>query len=323
MSVDTPNANRVLRSIAAVVDQAKFVVFDKDAAVQFVKELIQDGPPTPPAWDTEHHFFDDSERTVHYLLLLDSLNFCFWANPRWSVKYNETKLVGYKALAAALKAAMERGVPLDDARFLCQIDREQMEDIIQSKGQIPLVEERAAITREVGMALIRHHRGKVVNLLEAAKGSAWRVIDFLIADFPNFRDVAYYGPRQVMLLKRAQIFCADLYSAFKGEKWGAFHDIDQLTAFADYRLPQILRKHGVLFFSPDLADRVDNMELIQAGSEEEVEIRALTIHAVEKLKEILAEKGCQMKTIEVDWILWNKTRGLDVPPFHRTLTTFY
>ena len=45
--------------------------------------------PTPgPMWDTRYHFFDGTERTVNWLLLLDALNFCFWAEsgqPRWSI----------------------------------------------------------------------------------------------------------------------------------------------------------------------------------------------------------------------------------------------
>ena len=40
---------------------------------------------------------------------------------------------------------------------------------------------------------------------------------------------------QVFLYKRAQIFAGDLFGAFGGRGLGAFHDIDQITMFADYR----------------------------------------------------------------------------------------
>ena len=35
-----------------------------------------------PTWDTRYHFFDGTERTVNWLLLLDALNFCFWAEAK-------------------------------------------------------------------------------------------------------------------------------------------------------------------------------------------------------------------------------------------------
>lgn len=56
--------------------------------------------------------------------------------------------------------------------------------------------------------------------------------------------------------KRAQIFVADIYGAFAGQGYGHFHDIDQLTMFADYRVPVVLRLLGVLQYSQQLADKV-------------------------------------------------------------------
>lgn len=56
--------------------------------------------------------------------------------------------------------------------------------------------------------------------------------------------------------KRAQIFVADVYGAFGGQGYGLFHDIDQLTMFADYRVPVVLRLLGVLQYSQQLADKV-------------------------------------------------------------------
>ncbi len=41
------------------------------------------------------------------------------------------------------------------------------------------------------------------------------------------------------LYKRAQILVADLWAAFRGRSYGAFVDIDSITMFADYRVPQV------------------------------------------------------------------------------------
>ena len=42
----------------------------------------------------------------------------------------------------------------------------------------------------------------------------------------------------------------------QGQAYGNFHDIDQLTMFADYRVPVVLRELGVLQYSPTLAAQV-------------------------------------------------------------------
>ena len=83
--------------------------------------------------------------------------------------------------------------------------------------------------------------------------------------------MALYRTHKVRFLKRVQICVADLHNSFSGQSWGAFPDIDQLTVFADYKLPQVLRQYGILEYHPSLAQRIDNQEIIEAGSEEEVE----------------------------------------------------
>lgn len=72
----------------------------------------------------------------------------------------------------------------------------------------------------------------------------------------RFRDNAVYRGRQVFLYKRAQIFVADVYGAFGGRGLGSFRDIDQLTMFADYRVPVVLRKYHVLEYSAALQSQV-------------------------------------------------------------------
>jgi hypothetical protein len=100
--------------------------------------------------------------------------------------------------------------------------------------------------------------------------------------------------------------------------------LDWLTAFADYKLPQLLRAHGVLVFDPALSERIDNRELITPGSDEEVEIRAATVQTVEFLVEELEELGRTAMAFQVDWALWNLSQGMELPfPYHRTLTVFY
>ena len=101
--------------------------------------------------------------------------------------------------------------------------------------------------------------------------------------------------------------------------------MDKLTAFADYKLPQVLRHLGILHYSKPLAQKVDQLVYLKVGSPEEIEIRANTIWAVELIRKQLEGKGKGLRPFEIDWILWNMGQQEDfkVKPYHRTLTIFY
>lgn len=72
----------------------------------------------------------------------------------------------------------------------------------------------------------------VVRLIEKAGHSAGKLVNLLAKHFPAFRDEARFDGRKVRILKRAQIFVADIWAAFNGSGYGAFDDIAHLTMFA-------------------------------------------------------------------------------------------
>ena len=73
---------------------------------------------------------------------------------------------------------------------------------------------------------------------------------------------------EAAFLKRAQL-CASLLDAIGAVNW---IDMHELTAFSDYRLPQLFRAHGILKLESELERRIEAGELIPEGSEEEVEL---------------------------------------------------
>jgi Potential Queuosine, Q, salvage protein family len=99
---------------------------------------------------------------------------------------------------------------------------------------------------------------------------------------------------------------------------------------------------GVLRYAPELASQIDAQIELPAGSEGEVEIRAASVVAVERLRDAVealmqgaAEQQQQQQqeqqqqtkllSIHLDWALWTqgeKQRDVD-PPHHRTRTIYY
>jgi len=307
-----------------VCDRSAYVAIDSGGIDRLARLLI-DAPL--PQWNYKRHFYDSSERTVSYLLILDALNFCFFPEPRWQVIVGGEQIQGYFGLASVLKQALMAGKPpIDDFSYLMCVKEQEVRALLQGEhptGEIPLLKERVTILRELGHRMVSLYQGKTTNLIEEADGSALRLINILVEDFPSFCDEAWYAGEKVAFYKRAQILVSDLYASFHGGSFGAFREMEKLTAFADYKVPQILRDEGVLEYSEVLARIVDSKGWIRAGSAYEVEIRAGMIVAVELLRRALSRLGRALLSIEIDWLLWNMAQGREMAPHHRTLTTFY
>lgn len=137
------------------------------------------------------------------------------------------------------------------------------------------MKERLACVREAGKVLYEKYQCNIPNLISAANGSAAALVNLLARDFSAFRDEHKFEGRRkpVRFLKRAQIFVADLWACFEGESYGSFRDIDKITMFADYRVPQILCGLGCMSYSPKLDAAVRAGQLIESGSSWELQMR--------------------------------------------------
>ena len=65
-------------------------------------------------------------------------------------------------------------------------------------------------------------------------------------------------------------------------------------------MPQIIRNEGILVYSNQLAEKIDNMVLIPSMSAEEVEIRASAIWGVELIRQELGKYNAG----EIDNAIW-------------------
>ena len=339
-TLESPDTSGVLTSTRAVVLQARSVSLEYAPVQQLARQLVSPESARSgveplsaiPTWPARYHFFDGTQRTVNWMLLLDALNFCFWGEKgqaRWQISYQGELLNGYWAEAAALRRAVEEGKPVWDAGYLSNIDSQELAFIFRGLSSdtpdIPLFEERLRIAREVGQVLQERFAGQFSHLVEQVQQNGVKLAMALTTHFSSFRDVATYNSQEVRFLKRAQICVADLYGAFNGQSWGAFQDLDQLTIFADYKLPQVLRHYGALVYTPELAAQVDQQEQLAPGSAEEVEIRAATVWACELLRrEGVRLSGRPLTAAEVDQWLWHLGQDAEhMQPYHRVRTIYY
>ncbi len=304
-----------------ILSRARRVRLDP-VRIAALAERLRDLPPV--AWEGRYHFRGEEELTLRYLLVLDALNFCFWppssvTEEKWSIPGPDgERLTGYFALAWALRRAAEG----DPSFFSPEESAVVTEDRVQvALREVPLLSWRVRVLREVGETLLLF--GSAREFFACARGSCRRLVELVTSHLPLFRDAAVYRGREVVFHKRAQILCADLWGTFGGEGPGRLHDLDWLTAFADYKLPQFLLAEKALVLHPALVGRIRDLTPLAAGSAEEVELRAATVVAVDELTALLQNEGMDLLPFAVDWMLWNLSQGPLSVPHHRTRTPFY
>jgi hypothetical protein len=320
----------VLTTTAPVAEGAGSVRIDPEAVELFARARAGQGPPAH-AEEALHCTFLPPRRFANYLLALEALNFCFWDDaPRWRVTYRGASHDGYWALAAALhRAIREDGTPVWDAALLAEMTAERSAHLLRGEGSpVPLLEARAAHLREAGSVLLSRWEGEFANLIEECGGRAAVLVRRIVEEFPSFRDEAEWRGKRVVFYKRAQICVADLARMVPHHPLGRLEGLHRLTAFADYKVPQVLRKEGILVFAETLAERVARGEELAAGSEEEVEIRAATIWGCEWIARALARAGAPgtepPTAAGVDYLLWSAGQDkTGLPPYHRTRTIYY
>ncbi len=315
--------DRVRDACRRVAEKSVHVRIDYPSIPAYARSL-PDAKTIRPQLDPGCHYLDRGRDTVAFLLTLDAINFGSGFFPQMRKR---DAMSGYFTVAAALNDVYHQHGPLS-ARQLAAITASQCtrifsqdpaDDIMQQ-----LMEHFARALNDLGRYLLDRFDGSFTRLVEAAGASAARFVH-LLGRMPAFNDVQLYDRIEVPFYKRAQIAVADLAIAFKGQHWGHFDDLQDLTIFADNVVPHVLRLDGILVYAPQLIERIAAGTLLPAGSAEEVEIRACAVHAVELIKERMHQAGKTISSWQLDNLLWNRGRQprYKAVARHRTRTVFY
>jgi hypothetical protein len=248
----------------------------------------------------ERHYLDASpEWVARYVLVIDTINFGSGWFP--TLRHGETEAMTDRVAAFARGRAAG---PWWGAE-LRALTAAHVADVLDEEPGHELMELYAQGLRQLGAWAGQRD---ALELVALARGSAARFARLLATNLRFFADAGFY--------KRAQIAANDLVLA------GAttFGDVDALTVFADNFLPHVLRLDGVLIYDDALAARIDAGEPLAAGSAQERELRACTIHACELLA---ARAGVPPRTLD-NW-LWNRALegGYATRPAHLCRTVFY
>lgn len=313
---------RIRQGAAHVMKRARSVSIDAGAleALAQSRDLLAASIQLDPI----DYYVGAPEDTAAYILTLDAINFGSGYFPYLAKRPGHS---GYFTIASFLRENWEAEGPWD-AHRLAATSADDCARVMNQNPGVPEVAELMSLfsraLNDLGEFLLNRFDGDPTGPIVAANRSAARLAETLI-EMPLYRDVSHYAGFEVPFYKRAQLTSADLAAVFKGEGYGKFADLDQLTIFADNLVPHVLRREGVLVYAPALAARIDAGELLEAGSPEEVEIRAAAVHAVECCVGLLRKADVKITARQLDTVLW--TRGqlaaMKAHPRHRARTTNY
>ena len=316
--------NPVRKTTIFVVKNARDVKINRKAIKELARDWAKNGIEKS-LWPEDFHLQTKNQRKLlDYLIILDSINFCFWnKKQRWQIKYKGKKYNGYYALSLALKKFFEDNPEKADLYYLSKISFADFKNILQGGKNLLFLKKRWQIARTAAKSIIKNYGGSK-KFVESANHKFCLLTHKICKELPGFNDIFSYQGKKIYLLKRAQILCSEIWGAFKGKGIGYFEDLDYLTCFPDYKIPQILNFLGILEYSERLNKKIKNKVLIPMGSLQELEIRSATVQAVEILKKELKARGQDMPAFQLDWILWNKSKKDKMKNhYHLTKTIFY
>lgn len=318
----------ILDSIKPVVQRAKFVRINIDLINNFVESVTKE-----EVGDSEIKYGISKEQNlseeeyIAYAFVLASLQFCFWGDPKWTIEINNKKYDGSEGLVNSLKIAIDSNSKILDPKYLSELSYENLSSILYGNPEIPLLKERLEILNSLGEITQREFGGLFSNIVKKSNNEASEIVKTLISKYPKVFDdsVDYHGDR-VQLQKRVQLvpmYLSDLHH--KGLSTYNITGMEKLTGLADYKVPQMLRKIGILEYNSELSNMVDNKVEIIAGSDEEIEIRAFTIYSGELARKLLINRFPEISGARVHKILWSRsqTKYADDKPYHRTRTIWY
>jgi len=314
----------VLEAVAEAAPRCQHVRIDKMRLAE-VCAGIRPADVRLPTWNFPTFYRADPDALAGQILLFNAVNFCYWGDPPWEIEFAGQWWGGSMAMLAAIHRALDEGIPLLDGVYLSRLSEKEFGQILRGRGALHLLPERLAIWRALGEVLVERFENSLTGVIFSAGGDALALVHALVDNFPSFEDTATLEGQPVHFYKRGQLAAAMLFEAFGGRGWGALARTDQLTVFADYKLPQVLRRLGILVYDAGLAAAVDGRTLIPAGDRREVEIRIATVQAAELMRRNLVARLPEITALHIDYWLWfaGRQQGPGVKPYHRTLTTGY
>jgi len=288
----------IIQSVFGVANNAlnrksNFVYINEDNVNALADKMKADGKVDFFGGDQE----EDMNTYIEILkeLIASSINYCYWYGAHDIRPNGVSSTSMYDNVNEVFEGVDHQALNLE----------KRIEGLIEilSENRYPLLEERKRHLRE----LCEDRKAEVfANMVNDQALPPVELFNEMVIRFQGFASDIF--------LKRASLFFIQLY-----RKFGWYEDnlMNILHVPADYQVPKILRYFNCINYSDKLSKKIDNSQLIEKHSLEEIQIRAATIIACTKLQMKLG-----WTIADIDTYLWTKRKESD-KPFHLTITSDY
>jgi hypothetical protein len=274
----------------------------------------------------------NADDTIDFILTADAVDTAFTdfsSHEKFQVDYAGRHWSDSDALFACMKRAMDNGMPVLDGKFLAQVTRPEMERIFAGNIELPMLDEKMAVWRQVGGVLAAKYDGRFHNFVKSCPPRLYDngngLVDRMVKEFPRFNDVSEYDGQTIKIYKLPQLGLWLTYSSLRKTGQFPIEDLEKMTAFADYIVPVALRLMGMTSYSPELEHAINTHQMIARDSRQEIEIRAHCIYACALLCEEVNKirpKELQIISPQIDARLWTHYHTTWWP-HHLTKTIMY
>ena len=298
-----------------VVDNSNYVKINYDKIDDFVNNLKN---IKYVHWKEETNLNLNEKEWILLVFIIESMNFCFWKKPKWKIEYNNELMSGSNALFYSVIKEVENNSNFLTIDYLYNLDFDSFKDIFKGEEECPFIDKRYNNFKET-ITYIKNH--DFYNGLFNIK-SDLELRNYIVNNFSHFNDKSTYKGKTIHFYKRATLLVTDLYNVSNTIK-NNIDNINNLTGCADYAIPRIFRDYGLLVYSDELANLIDNEQLIEHDSEMEIEIRANMLYLIELIKNKLQDKNIIISSAELDSVIWNMRTQTKKSQSHHTITIYY
>ena len=315
----------------------QYVNIDEEAIDVYVEELRKK-QQVVCHWDFANIHPKNDNAFASFALVTSAVNFCYTLleNPqhRFTVQDDELFHGAMAMFRCFFRCFAENSITADKLQSQFEV-LENTKQFFQGVNNIPLLEERHWIMREVYEVLQDKFSGNPLHVYEEASWDAVKLVDVLAKSFPvafgsdvstlHFANESFTFP----FFKKAKLV-ALLYQgrALKPQsKLKTLQNIHELIAVEDYRVPQFLHHIGILQYNSQLKEKIAQQKILLPQHSMELEIRAATTVANSQiLRKLNQEKSPDDRDywniIHLDYQEWFGGQQVTFP-HHLTPTTTY
>lgn len=248
------------------------------------------------------------DKVINFMLLFDSINYCFWGQPKWTIETIEGKKDGSDALLYTLLNYVKKSDRVD----FSNVSFKEFSNILKGNVDIPFLKERYNTIVSICNVVNEKMNGNFYNYIKEINKDT-ELFKIIINNFSNFCDERDYDNEKIYFYKLAQLLTSDILH-IKELINGTKVDYSHLVGCADYKIPQTLRALGILEYNEELSEIVDNKKIIDKNSKYEVEIRANMIAVISYINSNL-KNVCQ---IDINDYIFSTSKNVKniVKPYH-------